>query len=943
MITRTLFLRSCIVLAVTALIRLRGAEVDGSKAKPADDVVSLSPFTITADSINGYTASQTLSGTRLRSDARDIGTAMSILTPEFLDDIGAIDITSAFDFVPSTETFRLSATDTDGNSSRSGNTSTVRGFNSSTLSLNFFTTNMRIDRFNTDTFNFNRGPNSILFGAGSPGGLIDASTKQAHLRGRQTRIELRYNDAGSGSKRIVFDENLAFKPQRFALRVAALWQDGSTAQDPSRDDRRSIFLTGTKILFKDTTVRFNADLGRSDRLPGRQYVVFDRYTPWVQAGRPMVTGTAAPANRNGLVATGANYLVKIEHSNLPVMNWAGLWRSGNPTVAGASRTDISFNDESILPFITNASGPKDLVHYDYQTYSAFVEQRIGGQLAIEIAAQYEPLRRTETIALRGADYSILADASTRLPDGSPNPYAGLPFIEMGNVPLSNTQHLDNRQTRATASYELDLRDRGSKWFNLGKYQFAGLLGTSWEEMNFETYNELNTVGNPQISNAANRVHRRTYILPEGPHYFDPDYIDVNQSAGTPATLIPAVRSKWARVTANRHTYTKLGSAMFVGQGHFLADHLVLTYGIRQDRSNVRAENYTAAPDTTYGPWDRGGFWVDPVYATAQTRTMGGVFHFTKNVSAYYNMSDNFNPPSGNTIDVWQHIVPPQQGRGKDLGVKVALFDGRLLGSVGYFETTLLNETNSTLRSQGNKSSVINDLWAAVDPSKATPREDWSGVRDTASHGMEAQFVFTPTPSWRVMLNGSRNITKSSNLIPEVQSYIATYRPLWEAKRSSPAVSNFGPTVGQVLAALDSAMALTLAETGRQALGQRVWAANVVTDYRFGRTSRLSGWNVGADARWRGAPTIGYRVDAAGNFLNRNPFWGKEQTIVDSWIGYRLKWREATIDVRLRVDNLLDDADPYLYRAVDDGKGNAVPTVRLKPTPRAFTLSSTLTF
>src|SRR4051812_18943747 len=68
--------------------------------KPTGDVVNLSPFVVSEESINGYTATQTLSGTRLRSDARDVGSAMTILTPDFLDDIGATDITSAFDFVP---------------------------------------------------------------------------------------------------------------------------------------------------------------------------------------------------------------------------------------------------------------------------------------------------------------------------------------------------------------------------------------------------------------------------------------------------------------------------------------------------------------------------------------------------------------------------------------------------------------------------------------------------------------------------------------------------------------------------------------------------------------------------------------------------------------------------------------------------------------------------
>ncbi len=908
-----------------------------------EDVVELSPFTIQASSINGYTASQTLSGTRLRSDARDVGSAMTILTPEFLDDIGATDITSAFDFVPSTETYRLSATDTDGNSSRSGNTSTVRGFQSSSLSLNFFTTNVRIDRFNTESFSFNRGPNSILFGAGSPGGLIDAATKQANFQGNRTKVELRYSDTGPGAKRVTFDQNFTFKPQRFAVRVAALYQDGATPQTPSRDDRRSIFLTATKQLFANTTVRVNADVGRTDRLPGRQYVVFDRYTPWVAAGRPLVSGTTAPANRAGLVATGANYLVKVEGSNLPVMNWGGLWRSTNPTIAGTARTDVSMNNESILPFMANVGGPKDLVHYDYQTYSAFVEQRIGDKFAVEIAAQYEPVKRDELITVRGADYAILADAAARLPDGSPNPYAGLPFVENNNSPLANNQRIDSRQTRITASYELDLRDRGGKWFNPGKYQFAALAGTSWEQMTLMTYNEFNVIGNATITNAVNRIHHRTYLVPGGPGYSNASYEPIVQIAGTPNTITPAVRSEWRRSAASRHTYTKLGSLMAVGQAHYLDDHLVVTYGIRQDRSNIRAENYAALADGTFSAWDQGGFWLAPVYATAQTRTLGGVAHFTKNLSAYYNVSDNFSPPSGNTIDIWQRIVPPQQGHGVDSGLKFSFFGGKLLGSVGYFESTLLNETNSTLRSQGNKSAVINDLWAAVDPSKATPREDWSGVRDTGSHGAELQLVFTPTPNWRISANASRAITKSTNLIPEVVSYIATYRPLWEAKRNSPVTSSFGTTVGQVLASLDSAMALTLAETGRQALGQRVWSSNVVTDYKFAKNSKLAGWDVGGTAQWRGAPTIGYKLDATGQFDNNRPFWGKEQWLFGAWLGYRTKWRQTGVDLRLRAENLLNEKEPYLYRAVDDGAGNAAPTVLLKTAPRALTFSASFAF
>ncbi|MES2693292.1 MAG: hypothetical protein V4773_07450, partial [Verrucomicrobiota bacterium] len=85
------------------------------------------------------------------------------------------------------------------------------------------------------------------------------------------------------------------------------------------------------------------------------------------------------------------------------------------------------------------------------------------------------------------------------------------------------------------------------------------------------------------------------------------------------------------------------------------------------------------------------------------------------------------------------------------------------------------------------------------------------------------------------------------------------------------------------------------------------------------------------------------IDASGQFDNNRPFHGAEQLLVDSWLGYRLKWKKYALDFRLRAENVLNDDDPYLYRAVDDGTGNAYPTVRLKPAPRAFTFSTSVAF
>jgi hypothetical protein len=127
------------------------------------------------------------------------------------------------------------------------------------------------------------------------------------------------------------------------------------------------------------------------------------------------------------------------------------------------------------------------------------------------------------------------------------------------------------------------------------------------------------------------------------------------------------------------------------------------------------------------------------------------------------------------------------------------------------------------------------------------------------------------------------------------------------------------------------------------LGQRRWSFNLVTNYSFSKEGPLDGWSVGAAGRWRDNPVIGYAVNSNGEFVNNEPFYGKQQTIVNSWIGHRLKLKTLAIDFRLGIDNVLNENEPYLYRAVDDGSGNAAETVRMKPTERTFTFTTSIKF
>ncbi len=53
-----------------------------------DEVFELSPFEIDASQDSGYRATNTLAGSRLNTQLKDVAASISVLTSEFMEDIG---------------------------------------------------------------------------------------------------------------------------------------------------------------------------------------------------------------------------------------------------------------------------------------------------------------------------------------------------------------------------------------------------------------------------------------------------------------------------------------------------------------------------------------------------------------------------------------------------------------------------------------------------------------------------------------------------------------------------------------------------------------------------------------------------------------------------------------------------------------------------------------
>ncbi len=82
----------------------RADDGDGTVVGSGDDeVVVLSPFVVSAENDVGYRATDTLAGTRIRTQLRDIGSAVSVVSDRVLRDTGARNNRDLLTYMPNTE------------------------------------------------------------------------------------------------------------------------------------------------------------------------------------------------------------------------------------------------------------------------------------------------------------------------------------------------------------------------------------------------------------------------------------------------------------------------------------------------------------------------------------------------------------------------------------------------------------------------------------------------------------------------------------------------------------------------------------------------------------------------------------------------------------------------------------------------------------------------
>lgn len=304
-----------------------------------EEVFELSPFAVDAADDIGYRATTTLAGSRVRSNIGDLGASIAVITEEFMEDTGATDGESLLQFVGNMEVGGVL-----GNFSNSdGGNGTVesrvnpqrgqrvRGLVSANLTRDYFQTDIPFDSYNTSRVVVNRGPNSILFGLGSPGGVINNNLKRAHIGQDTTEVAFRFDHRGS--MRGTFDIARTLIDDRLAIRVAGLREEQKYKQQPAFTDDTRVYLAWEATLFKNensnwlgrTSLRGSYENGKIDSNPPDVVPPTDFYSSWWN-------GLGTQEEINAIFRVPGTDLADVSNGALTQANVAALLDAGIETI-----------------------------------------------------------------------------------------------------------------------------------------------------------------------------------------------------------------------------------------------------------------------------------------------------------------------------------------------------------------------------------------------------------------------------------------------------------------------------------------------------------------------------------------------------------------------------------------------------------------------------------
>lgn len=474
------------------------------------DVFELSPFVVDASDNQGWNPTQTLAGSRLRTNLGDVASQLEVITMDFMDDFGFSSIEEAAIYTMNVENEEEWVGSGAGKVGPEGDLR-FRGLSTGNKSRDFFVTGTRSDNYNLDRVTLASGPNPMMFGIGAPGGSVNASLARAIINQDSARVRFQFDNWGS--LRGEFHVNQTLIKDKLALRVSLLADNRKYDVEPSLEQSRRAYATLTWTPFTKTRIsahyeRVEIESRRPARntpyemITGWAYAgdlgsayanqeLFENSPEWAAGGRPLISGDPVfnTSGNNIVIIAGDNPagvpnlgdFGSVRVQRIDDSDW-GLIDQVNKDIDGTTLLDDTF-----YPRNANSMYHLDWREPEADIYNLFLNQEIMKNLHFEAAIQHE--KEDNFVGnLMGFRESVTvhADPNRYLTNGQPNPYAGMLFFDGG--PEANMGFEERTEWRTSLSYEFDMRDHTEnnilRW--LGRHRLAGMLsGLKEESMNQE--------------------------------------------------------------------------------------------------------------------------------------------------------------------------------------------------------------------------------------------------------------------------------------------------------------------------------------------------------------------------------------------------------------------------------------------------------------------------
>ncbi len=277
--------------------------------------IKLSPFEVTTNRNQGYFTATTLAGTRMSTNVVDLPGSITIVSKQQMDDTNSFDINDVLRFESNTEGASTYTPVTGTNATERGNvTDVLSGAGGNILSGqvnaygsastagqrvrgvgspdneedNFFASGrLPFDAYNTDSIEIDRGPNSIIFGSGSPAGIVNQSRTQAVLDKFAGEADSTFSSWGGRRENVGF--NIPLINNKLAIYISQLYSDAGFRQQPASNTTRRQYgaLNFEPFANHKTKLTFSFENYNNYASNPNTITPIDDVTPWRASGRPV--------------------------------------------------------------------------------------------------------------------------------------------------------------------------------------------------------------------------------------------------------------------------------------------------------------------------------------------------------------------------------------------------------------------------------------------------------------------------------------------------------------------------------------------------------------------------------------------------------------------------------------------------------------------------------